>query len=81
MTAAAPAAVSRISTHLPGTAAVRSIGASGQRDGISARSSVVLPLPRPPVSSKWRLPLARKERRIELAAGLYTGITVGLIPF
>ena len=36
---------------------------------------------RPPVSSKWRLPLARKERRIELAAGLYTGITVGLIPF
>ena len=81
MTAAAPAAVSRISTHLLGTAAVRSIGASGQRDGISARSSVVLPLPRPPVSSKWRLPLARKERRIELAAGLYTGITVGLIPF
>ena len=60
---------------------MRSIGASGQRDGISARSNVVLPLPRPPVSSKWRLPLARKERRIELAAGLYTGITVSLIPF
>ena len=47
--------------------------------GASAASSVDLPLRRPPVTTRWRLPLARKEVQIQSAVGLYAGIAVGFI--
>src|SRR5699024_4464279 len=78
--AQAPEPFSCRRTSRPGSAQVVTPG-RGPSASRAARafSNVVLPRPRPPVSSRCRLPLLWKEVQIQPASGLGTGVPIGFI--